>query len=358
MSGITYDVATALWQGARPYQEDTLLADFHGGMDRGFAVLADGMGGHAAGDLASRLVVIDAASHLKFLMHDGAALEKSLVAELTSAIETANEVLKDRAAGDRRLQGMGTTFLATVLFEDRLYWASVGDSPLYLWREGKLRQLNEDHSMAPVIDQMAKTGEITAADAANHPDRNALTSVLMGSALKAIDVPKTATVLDPGDVLIQASDGLQHLDDERISGVLAEAGSSREIVEALMGALRELNDPAQDNTAVLVLQLAQMGPDSTTDVAPVGATLDATERAVGTSLALGASATRAPTPATVTRPAGARRWVVPAGLLGAAAVAVGVMFGLPALQSGTEVPTTVETAALAPPIASPPAAPT
>ncbi|MBY4891428.1 protein phosphatase 2C domain-containing protein [Rhodobacteraceae bacterium N5(2021)] len=261
MSGITYDVATALWQGARPYQEDTLLADFHGGMDRGFAVLADGMGGHAAGDLASRLVVIDAASHLKFLMHDGAALEKSLVAELTSAIETANEVLKDRAAGDRRLRGMGATFLATVLFEDRLYWASVGDSPLYLWREGKLRQLNEDHSMAPVIDQMAKTGEITAADAANHPDRNALTSVLMGGALKAMDVPKTATVLDPGDVLIQASDGLQYLDDESISGVLAEAGSSREIVEALMGALRESNDPAQDNTAVLVLQLAQMGPE-------------------------------------------------------------------------------------------------
>ena len=209
-----YDVATSLWHGARPYQEDTLLADFHGGMDRGFAILADGMGGHAAGDLASRLVVIDAVSHLKFLMHDGEALEKNLQAELSSAIDAANDVLKDRGADDRRLQGMGATFLATVLFEDRLYWASVGDSPLYLWREGSLRQLNEDHSMAPSIDQMVKNGELTETEGAAHPDRNALTSVLMGRNVKSRDIPTTATVLDPGDVLIQASDGLQYLENE------------------------------------------------------------------------------------------------------------------------------------------------
>ncbi|MBY4891429.1 hypothetical protein KUL25_01475 [Rhodobacteraceae bacterium N5(2021)] len=74
-------------------------------------------------------------------------------------------------------------------------------------------------------------------------------------------------------------------------------------------------------------------------------------------MAPGASAARAPTPATVTRPACARRWVVPAGLLGAAAVAVGAIFGLPALQSGRQVPATVETAALAPLVALPPALP-
>ncbi|MBF9044180.1 SpoIIE family protein phosphatase, partial [Rhodobacterales bacterium HKCCE4037] len=245
-TAIGYDVATALWQGKRPYQEDTLLADFHGGMERGFAVLADGMGGHAAGDLASRLVVIDAVSHLKFLMHDGASLESNLNKELTSAIETANGVLKDRASEDSRLQGMGATFLATVMFEDRLYWASVGDSPLYLWREGQLRQLNEDHSMAPIIDQMAKSGELSEEEAANHPDRNALTSVLMGRSIKSMDVPDTATVLDPGDVLIQASDGLQYLDEDKIVKVLEGLGSdatSRQVADALMTALYDLDDP-------------------------------------------------------------------------------------------------------------------
>lgn len=330
MSAIGYDVATALWQGARPYQEDTLLADFHGGLDRGFAILADGMGGHAAGDLASRLVVIDAASHLKFLIHDGDGLEKTLHSELSSAITTANDVLRDRAADDQRLQGMGATFLATVIFEDRLYWASVGDSPLYLWREGALRQLNEDHSMAPVIDQMAKSGEITREEAANHPDRNALTSVLMGRSLKATDVPKTATVLDPGDVLIQASDGLQYLDNAEISQIVGQGGSSADIAAALIKALKDRADPMQDNTALLILQLTSAdGERVAGPKAGVTASNDRSERAVGTP-ATGPSP-RVETPIDVPRPAGGRRWVLPAGVLGGAAAAVVgmVMIGVP-----------------------------
>ncbi len=355
-ASIGYDVATALWQGKRPYQEDTLLADFHGGMDRGFAVLADGMGGHAAGDLASRLVVIDAVSHLKFLMHDGATLEENLQAELTSAIDTANDVLRDRAAEDRRLKGMGATFLATVMFEDRLYWASVGDSPLYLWREGKLRQLNEDHSMAPVIDQMAKSGEITEEEAANHPDRNALTSVLMGGRVKSTDVPKMATVLDPGDVLIQASDGLQYLDEGEIVTVLERVGAtatSRQIADHLMAALHKLDDPTQDNTAILVLQLTEgMAGGGGGDSAATSAS-SALERAVEASKAGAASAAaagpsaaladapadaapRAETPGDVPRPSSGRRWVMPAALLGGAALALGLIFGLPSEQDATD----------------------
>ncbi|HID68458.1 MAG TPA: serine/threonine-protein phosphatase, partial [Roseibacterium sp.] len=366
MAMIGYDVATALWQGKRPYQEDTLLADFHGGMDRGFAVLADGMGGHSAGDLASRLVVIDAVSHLKFLMHDGEALESNLQAELISAIKTANDVLKDRAADDRRVQGMGTTFLATVMFEDRLYWASVGDSPLFLWREGKLRQLNEDHSMAPVIDQMAKAGEITRDEAASHPDRNALTSVLMGGQLKSMDVPKTAIVLDPGDVLIQASDGVQHLDEARIAEILADAragATSREIVDLLMAALFHLDDPAQDNTAILVLQLTQgfgggggaaVVAGATAALASEGAVTGAAPAATGavtgavTGVASAAAvAPRAATPADIEPPPGRRRWIVPAALLGGAAVAIGLFFGLPSEQNNPNLvlaPSQVEVA--------------
>lgn len=341
--GITYDVATALWQGARPYQEDTLLIDFHGGMDRGFAVLSDGMGGHAAGDLASRLVVIDAASHLKFLMHDGVALEESLVAELKSAIGAANEVLRDRAAEDRRLRGMGATFLATVLFEDRLYWASVGDSPLYLWREGKLRQLNADHSMAPVIDQMARSGEISRSEAANHPDRNALTSVLMGGAVKAMDVPATATVLDPGDVLIQASDGVQFLEDARICDVVSKGGNSRAIAAALMEALHALGDPAQDNVAMVVLQLTQ-APES---AVATKQTRDTTGHTLATLATPDARASEAAPPSGHPARGRARGWILPAGLLGAAAVAAGLAIGLPGLQTApTQRP--FETAAVVP----------
>lgn len=329
---IGYDVATALWQGNRPYQEDTLLADFHGGVDRGFAVLADGMGGHAAGDLASRLVVIDAVSHLKFLMHDGASLEANLHAELTSAITTANDVLKDRGRDDSRLSGMGTTFLATVMFEDRLYWASVGDSPLYLWREGALRQINADHSMAPVIDQMASAGEISVEDAANHPDRNALTSVLMGERIKSMDVPKVGMVLDPGDVLIQASDGLQYLDNAQISDVLSTvtAGtSSRDIADQLMEALHDLDDPLQDNTAILILQLCDGLGGGAVATRQSGADAGQAERVAGASV--GATVVRTPhvAAAQAAPPLKPKQWMIPAVLLGGAVLVVGLYFGLP-----------------------------
>ncbi|QXT38918.1 PP2C family protein-serine/threonine phosphatase [Gymnodinialimonas ceratoperidinii] len=358
MSPTGYDVATALWQGARPYQEDTLLADFHGGMDRGFAVLADGMGGHAAGDLASRLAVIDAASHLKFLIHDGPALEKTLHAELTSAIETANEVLRDRAADDPRLKGMGTTFLATVIFEDRLYWASVGDSPLYLWRENGLRRLNADHSMAPVIDQMARAGEITEAEATAHPDRNALTSVLMGRPLKAMDVPETATVLDPGDVLVQASDGVQFLDDKKISAIIGKAvaagESSAGIARALIAALQERDDPTQDNTAIMVLQLTHAaGAGGGAHAGAAASGVVASERAVGTAAA---TTPRAATPTDIPRPAGARRWPVPVALLSGAAAMAAVAFVAPGVftpQDPARAPETLEIAAAPEPAPEP-----
>ncbi|MEM9756248.1 MAG: protein phosphatase 2C domain-containing protein, partial [Pseudomonadota bacterium] len=161
----TYDVASALWQGARPYQEDNLQTGFEGGASSGFSVLADGMGGAAAGGLASELVVVDAFERLKGLMDDPEGLEARLHQELRGAIETANQVIADRGAEDISVRGMGATFLATVLFGNRLYWASVGDSPLFLFRNGELHQINEDHSLAPVIDQMVERGELTAEEA-------------------------------------------------------------------------------------------------------------------------------------------------------------------------------------------------
>lgn len=255
----TYDVASALWQGRRPYQEDTLLTDFHAGSGHGFAVLADGMGGASAGDLASRLVVIDAASHLKFLMQDAAALERRLSTELKAAIQTANGVIADRGKVDPQLRGMGATFLATVVFADRLYWASVGDSPLLLYREGVVSQLNADHSLGPMIDQMRARGEISAEDAAAHPDRNVLTSALIGDEIKQIDLREAPLVLERGDVVIACSDGLQSLSNDDIARLLQEAGgaSSAELCAILLDAVKARDLPHQDNTSLVVIQLRE-----------------------------------------------------------------------------------------------------
>ena len=179
-----YDVASGISQGARDYQEDAITADFPVGAEAGFVVLADGMGGHAAGDVASKIVLTEVFSELKFHFAD------------------------------------------VVAFENRLYWISVGDSPLFLYRNGKLSQLNEDHSMAPQIDFMVKSGLMDPQVAANHPDRNCLISVLMGTRIPKIDCPTKY-----------------------------RKTRSTEIAERLLEELAKLGDPDQDNISFTVIKV-------------------------------------------------------------------------------------------------------
>lgn len=262
-----YDVASAIWKGMRPYQEDSLSTDFHAGLPQGFAIIADGMGGHAAGDVASNLAAVQGAGHLKFAMQDIAGREENLPGEMRSVIEKANAAISDRVGQDSRVAGMGTTLLAVALVENRLYWGSVGDSPLYLVRDGALRQLNQDHSMAPVIAAMVERGEITPEQGKQHPDRNALTSVLMGERIEKSDVPDSGFELLPNDVLIAASDGLQFLQEDHISERVKDAlpASSAQICNALMQALKDLEDPQQDNSAIVVIQRRKDGPEVSQD---------------------------------------------------------------------------------------------
>lgn len=217
-----FDVASVLWQGARPYQEDSLLQDFVDDGARGYVVLADGMGGHAAGDVASGLAVQTVSRSLGQAIHEGEDFETNIAAHLRAAVRRANRALADEAGGASGTARMGTTLITAILCDARLYWTSVGDSPLYLWRDGRLRLLNEDHSMAPVIDRMVEQGELSAEAGRNHPDRNALTSVLSGTEVARIDLSADGFDLRPDDVLIVASDGLQFLDLSRIECILAE----------------------------------------------------------------------------------------------------------------------------------------
>jgi serine/threonine protein phosphatase PrpC len=257
-----FDVASAIWKGMRPYQEDSLSTDFHAGSSKGFAIVADGMGGHAAGDVASNLAAIHGAGELKLAMQQLEGKAGGLPEALGAAIEKANGAIAERVGADSRVAGMGATLLALAINENDLYWGSVGDSPLYLVRDGTLRQLNQDHSMAPVIAAMVERGEITPEQAKQHPDRNALTSVLMGERIEKKDVPDSAFEIMPSDVLIAASDGLQFLPDEQILDLVASAlpASSSTLCDKLMGALKDLGDPHQDNCAIIVVQMRGEAP--------------------------------------------------------------------------------------------------
>lgn len=252
------DVAVALDQGRRDHQEDAVTARFPAHAPIGFAILADGMGGHAAGDIASALVVEEVGRRLAAPLAQGAVDAAAIPGLLHDAANAANAAIAAHVAQHREARGMGTTLVVPVVAGDRLHWLSVGDSPLYLFREGRLRQLNEDHSMAPQIDMMVRAGMMDAETARRHPDRNCLTSVLMGAPIPRIDWDRAPVTLAPGDIVIAASDGLQFLDDDEIAHVVAQLGAARSavIARALVAAVCSLEDPDQDNISVAVIKVS------------------------------------------------------------------------------------------------------
>lgn len=257
-----YDVASGLSQGGRDYQEDALVTDFPFGMDSGVAVLADGMGGHEAGDVASKIVVTEVFSELKFLSANFAENEKNVPEYFADATRGANETIMKYVKDNPAAHGMGATLVSLVLIENRMYWMSVGDSPLYLLRDGKLQQLNEDHSLAPQIDFMVQQGLMDPEVAKVHPDRNCLTSVIMGQRIAKSDCPATPFQLKMGDVVVVSSDGLQYLGDEKIAKVLHRyrRRKSAEIAGYLLEAIDALADPDQDNVSFSVIKLNHMKP--------------------------------------------------------------------------------------------------
>lgn len=254
-----FDATTVLNKGQRTYQEDAIIADFARGAEMGLAVLADGMGGHAAGDIASKIVVSEVFSELLFQRCDLQAFERDARHVLINAANAANACLKEHVRAYPETKGMGATLVAAVTLRRKLYWISIGDSPLFLFREGELSQLNEDHSMAPQIDFMVKSGVLNADEATLHPDRNTLTSVLFGADIPKIDCPPEPLPLQDDDVLIVASDGIQFLTDAQIRAVLQRQrhNTSASIVDGLLDAVLGLSHPDLDNVSFAVIKIGE-----------------------------------------------------------------------------------------------------
>lgn len=254
-----YDVAAAVDQGQRDYQEDAVAIGFLEEKKAGFAVLADGMGGHEAGDIASRIVVTKITDTLQARLDDGDLSDEMIPDLLKEAALSANASIATFVANNRDVAGMGTTLVVPLLNNDRLHWLSVGDSPLYVFSDDGLCQVNEDHSLAPQIDLMCRSGMLDEEQAKNHPDRNCLTSVLMGSDIPKMDCGKPPVQLMPGNIVIVSSDGLQFLSNDEISDVVRSYRdeSSEAITEALIKAITALDDPDQDNVSIAVIKVSE-----------------------------------------------------------------------------------------------------
>ncbi|MFB3739822.1 MAG: Stp1/IreP family PP2C-type Ser/Thr phosphatase [Candidatus Velamenicoccus archaeovorus] len=230
----------------RERNEDSYLME-----DPLFAV-ADGMGGHLGGEVASRLAV-ETLEQL-FRRQEGV---------LADQVQEANRAVFERSILDRSVSGMGTTLTVAIAEGDRIHLAHVGDSRAYLFREGVLRLLTEDHTL---VHRMVQEGEITEQEAEVHPQRNILTRVI-GVDLW-VDVDEDVVEIRPGDRLLLCTDGLTGmLREEQIRDVLASGldpdATARELV-------RLANDAGGVDNITVVLLDVEEGEPSEVAVETVG----------------------------------------------------------------------------------------
>lgn len=204
-------------------------------------IVADGMGGHRAGDFASRYAVETLKEDLANSTEDGPE------AMIRKAIQSANQKLIEAARQDVRLEGMGTTLVVATVIEHTLYFANVGDSRLYLLHD-TIKQLSKDHSF---VQEMVRLGGIDAEEAKHHPDKNIITRAV--GAREKVEVDFFEYRLKKGDIILMCTDGLSNMvEDEEM---LAIVKSSRDIVEAVERLVERANDNGgNDNIGVILAE--------------------------------------------------------------------------------------------------------
>lgn len=232
------------WIGKREHQEDSYIVRHY--PDATLAVVCDGMGGHEFGGLASKTA---AESFIRYFESDA---EENIHDRLLNALDGANDEV-GRVFTEACAYG-GTTLVAAYISHGVLWWVSVGDSSLYLWRQGRLLRLNEDHSMRAVYMEYVQLGCMRYEDAVRHG--NTLRSAITGQALQLVDAPETPYPLLPGDRLLLTSDGT---DDVLYVAAISEATQAvlndrtQNCAAGIIRLCTELKNPYADNATVVSL---------------------------------------------------------------------------------------------------------
>ena len=254
LSVLSFDISGSQIDGARDYQEDAFLITHLGDADADSAgsmiIVADGMGGHAAGNVASNMAVQTFNRHLSKNFPN-----EHISSVLYEAVLQANGSITATVSETAALKGMGCTLVACVLERGQLRWVSVGDSHLYLLRNGTLSKKNADHSYGGFLDRMAEAGTPVEAEAGF--SRNMLMSALTGDDIAEIDCPDSPLELKRGDRLILSSDGLDTLDHPDIINISKAHASPKACVDALLQAVDNAGAPRQDNTTVIVVDVVE-----------------------------------------------------------------------------------------------------
>lgn len=242
----------------RAGNEDSLYADAD--QERGLFIVADGMGGHAAGEVASEMAV-------QIVAREMAAVRDlnsdEVLDTLAEALRMANRAIYERTIVEADKQGMGTTASCLVLGAGRWIIGHIGDSRIYLLRGGKFHQLTKDHSY---VQEQVDAGFLTPEQARYHPYSNVITRCVGANAIVEADVLHGE--LENGDIFLVASDGLTGMvEDVQLKKIMETRGSPGRMVDAM------INDANRrgglDNITAIVVQVLKVTSGATTGEYPV-----------------------------------------------------------------------------------------
>ena len=221
-------------------QDYVYVSDLPVGKLPNLFIVADGMGGHKAGEFASRFTVEVVKDEL------AKSTEEGPEAMIRQAITSANQRLLETARQDSKLEGMGTTLVVATVIERTLYFANVGDSRLYLLNND-IKQVSKDHSL---VQEMVRLGGIKQEDAKNHPDKNIITRAI--GAKEQVEVDFYEYRLKKGDIVLMCTDGLSNMVED--TEILHVVKGSRDIVEAVEGLINKANENGgKDNIGIVAV---------------------------------------------------------------------------------------------------------
>jgi serine/threonine protein phosphatase PrpC len=206
-------------------------------------IVADGMGGHNAGDFASRFCVEVFTEKIR------ESRQKTPIGMIADALQNTNDLLLEEANENIDFEGMGTTFVAATIIDDVIYIANIGDSRLYIIGD-EIKQITQDHSL---VEEMVKTGEIDRKDVRFHPNKNIITRAL--GANKNVIPDYFEVDLQKGNIVLMCSDGLSNMiDDMEIEKIVIEHTDDLEtIAKTLVDTANE--NGGRDNISIVIVKL-------------------------------------------------------------------------------------------------------
>lgn len=209
-------------------------------------IVADGMGGHSSGEVASRMAVEFAEEYV--LKHPDMFSKEDTLSGIKKLMEEANRTVFLKAAETQENFGMGTTFIASVILNNVLYIGHIGDSRVYLIREGRIQRLTTDHSY---IEELVRNGSLTREEAENHPKKNIITRAL-GCEEEAL-VDTLSIGIEDGDIFVLCTDGLTNmLKEDEILAIISSNGEPKDACRELVSLANEKG--GDDNITVIVIK--------------------------------------------------------------------------------------------------------